>query len=156
MEDYEQTSLELRLESELAMETNIQTMIKFVQDHLARESISTKPIQNRHEAYGLAAEKFSQVQSAVKAIKGDMATLLDTLGEPNAPALEAVGSISNSCMEAASRMLIMAAEMRRTLSDLYNAETGDTDPTPMDEYMDSIAGPNFEDAPEIGSEDNDD
>lgn len=102
-----------------------------------------KPVRNRHEAYGIAAEHCAKIAGDAKAIKNDLGTLLGTLSDPNFPALEATSSICNSMAEAAVTMIIAAAEMRRTLDNLYIAERLE-DKSPIEEYIDSTT--EFEDA----------
>ncbi len=91
------------------------------------------PVRNRHEAYGIAAEQMGKINRAVKAIKDDTSKLLGTLSDPNRTAVEAVSDIHNSTLEAAVILVIAAAEMKRTMEDLYTAETFDPGPTPMDD-----------------------
>lgn len=79
----------------------------------------------------------------VKSIKNDVGTLLGTLSDPNYPAVEATSSIVNSTTEAAAILLIAAAEMKRTLDNLYLAESRE-DRTPMEDYMDGTG--DFEEA----------
>ena len=59
-------------------------------------------------------------------------------------AVEATSSIVNSTTEAAAILLIAAAEMKRTLDNLYLAESQGTERTPMDDYMDGTG--DFEEA----------
>lgn len=67
---------------------------------------------------------------------GDTSILLGTLPDANYPAIEAVSSICNSTLEAAATMIEAAAEMRRTLRDLYEAENTarSEEVTPMEEW----------------------
>lgn len=142
--DYEQMELDTRKEldkavSELAVET-----ISTVQEMIQRCGEAPAPVRNRHEAYGIAAEHLAKVLDSAKSIKNDCATLLGTLSDPNYPAIEATSSIVNSTVHAARILLIAAAEMRRTLDNLYIAENRETR-TPMDDYIDGTG--EFEEAP---------
>ena len=67
---------------------------------------------------------------------GAPAFLLGPLPDANYPAIEAVSSICNSTLEAAATMIEAAAEMRRTLRDLYEAENSarSEEVTPMEEW----------------------
>lgn len=85
-------------------------------------------IRNRHEAYGIAAENLVDVTGAVKTIKNDVATLLDTLPDPNRPAVEAVSAIRNSAESLVICAIKMASVMERVLRDLYDAEEGNAAP----------------------------
>lgn len=143
MSDYEQTALDMRLESERTIAENIMTTIKFVEAMTVDGDNPPSKVRNRHEAYGIAAERFSAVNGAIKSIKGDMEQLLRTLADPNYPALEAVSSLCNSSARAANIIIEMAAEMQRTLSDLYTYET--VGKTPLEELAES-AEDDFEEA----------
>lgn len=119
-------------------------MIRESRRQVAEESGTTPAtVRNRHEAYGIAAEQYTKISKAVNAIKGDVAALLATLPDPNHRAVEATSDIVNSTTEAATVLLHAAAEMRRTLDDLYTAETAEPGPTPMEELA---AGAEFQDA----------
>ena len=90
------------------------------------------PVRNRHEAYGIAAEQMGKINSAVKAISDDTKKLLGILSDPNRTAVEAVSDIHNSTLTAAVVLVTAAATMKRTMQDLYTAETYDPSPTPME------------------------
>jgi len=103
------------------------------------------PVRNRHEAYGIAAEQMGKINRAVKTIKDDTGKLLGTLSDPNDQAVEAVSDIHNSTLAAAVILVTAAAEMKRTMEDLYTAETFDPDLTPMKQL---VSG-DFQEAEEI-------
>lgn len=135
-EDYEQLELDTRKELDIAVTGLTDDTIKTVQDMILRCAEAKQPVHNRHEAYGIAAEQLSNISAAVKKIKNDTDTLLGTLGDPNYPAVEATSSIVNSTAHAAAVLLRAAAEMRRTLDNLYMAENSTiNDNTPMDDYL---------------------
>lgn len=90
------------------------------------------PVRNRHEAYGIAAEQMGKINSAVKAVADDTKKLLGILSDPNRTAVEAVSDIHNSTLTAAVVLVTAAATMKRTMQDLYTAETYDPGPTPME------------------------
>lgn len=103
------------------------------------------PVRNRHEAYGIAAEQMGKINSAVKSIKEDTAKLLITLSEPNRSAVEAVSDIYNSAANAAVVLVGAAAEMKRTMENLYDVEALDIEPTPMEQ----LANGEFQEAEEL-------
>lgn len=79
------------------------------------------------------------ISAAVKSIKNDTGTLLGTLGDPNYPAVEATSSIIvNSTSYAAAVLLRAAAEMRRTLDNLYMAENSVHGSTLMEDFLDDV------------------
>ena len=90
------------------------------------------PVHNRHEAYGIAAEQMGKINGAVKSIADDTKKLLGILSDPNRTAVEAVSDIHNSTLTAAVVLVTAAATMKRTMQDLYTAETYDPGPTPME------------------------
>lgn len=139
-----QMVIDMTLDSERDMKDNLETMISFRLQTLLGEFPPPSDVRNRHEAYGIAAENFCQVNASVKKIRGDMNLLLTTLGDPNRPALEAVGALLNSATLAAMDVITMAAEMKRAMTDLYAAER--SEPTPLEELAD---GDSFEEAEEL-------
>lgn len=111
------------------------------------------PVRNRHEAYGIAAEQMSRINSAVKAIKDDTAKLLGTLSDPARPAVETVSDIHNSTLSAAVVLVTAAAKMKQTMQDLYDAETLEPDTLPIDDLAESE---NFQEAETLDAETGDD
>lgn len=139
-----QMAIDMTLASDRDMAYNLNTIIEFRLRTLLGACPPPSDVRNRHEAYGIAAENFCQVNASVKKIRGDMNLLLTTLGDPNRPALEAVGSLLNSATLAALDVITMAAEMKRAMTDLYAAER--CEPTPLEELAD---GAGFEEAEEL-------
>ena len=140
MSDYEQTVMDLTLEAEADLKENTQHLIRFALQQTLHSDTPPAKVRNRHEAYGIVAEKFGAVSAAIKGIKGDAQDLLNTLPDPNRPAVDAVSSICNSTTAAAILIINMAAEMNRVLNDLYIAETSDTsasDDFPMEDLADA-------------------
>lgn len=142
-EEYEQMELDTRTKLESALTTvaedSVTTAAEMLQRHYeeAVQNGQAVPgfVRNRHEAYGIAAEQMDKIGKAIKAIKDDTGNLLGTLADPNLPALEATSSICNSTMAAVVILISAAARMRRTLTDLYAAETTDLEQTPLDELV---------------------
>lgn len=134
-DDYEQMELDTRRELDKAITELADDAVRTVQHMILNCGEAPQPVHNRHEAYGIAAEQLANISGAIKAIKNDTGTLLGTLGDPNYPAVEATSSIVNSTAHAAFVLLRAAAEMRRTLDNLYMAENRTAESTPMDDYM---------------------
>lgn len=135
---YEQTEMDLRTELNKAV---VEYTTEAVSE--AHEAIMRYPhaaVRNRHEAYGIAADNYTKVDASIKSVKGDIGQLLKTLADPNYPAIEAVSSLHNSCTAAAATLIRMAAEMKRTMSDLYTAERSDPESTPLEDYMNGNDG----------------
>lgn len=149
--DYEQMELDTRPKLVAALQELTEGAIKEAQDMIqeSRRQIATEngttpaTVRNRHEAYGIAAEQYARIAKAVSAIKNDTATLLNALPDPNYNAVDATSSIVNSTAAAATVLLHAAAEMKRTLNDLYTAEYSEPASTPLE---DLAAGAEFQDA----------
>ena len=133
---YEQMELDTRGELERETDTLTAEAVATIRDMTTRCLEGPEAVRNRHEAYGHAAEQFGKVLFAVKRIGKDTDELLNTLSDPNRPAIEAVSSIVNSTRKAATAIMTAAAEMERIRDELYDAERGAAPkPTPMDEYL---------------------
>lgn len=96
------------------------------------DNIMPQTVRNRYEAYGVAAEQTVSIDAAAKSIKRDVQGLLDTLPDPNKSAVEATGSIFNSIVVAAEKLIQAAAIMKRAMNHLYSVELDK--PTPLDEW----------------------
>lgn len=143
-ENYEQMELDTRRNLDIALENLTSDTVHTAEQMIMRCGEAPTPVRNRHEAYGIAAERFAKIRKAVKSIDTDTASLLGTLPDPNFSAVEAVSSICNSTLAATAVLIEATAEMRRTLRDLYSAESSAQDETaPMDEWMESAQ---FQDA----------
>jgi hypothetical protein len=133
MPEYEQLELDTRSDLKRAISGVTADAIANILEMIQGCGEAPDRVHNRHEAYGIAAQQLSSITSAVKKIKDDTALLLGTLSDPNYPALEATSSIVNSTAAGAITILTAAAEMRRTLDNLYIAENQNTAPAPLDE-----------------------
>lgn len=145
-EKYEQMELDTRPLLQAAIEdltesaiTSTSQLIKEHHRQVAQETMTAPPyVRNRHEAYGIAAEQLAKITGAVKSIKDDTGALLGTLADPNFNAIDATSSIVNSTVHAAYVLLVAAAEMRRTLDNLYTVEnTGRDETTPLEELAEA-------------------
>lgn len=141
-EEYEQMEFDTRSDLKRGVAGLTGETISMVQTMITNCGEAPAAVRNRHEAYGIAAEHLASITAIVKSIKNDCGTLLGTLADQNYPAVEATSSIVNSTTEAAAVMLIAAAEMKRTLDNLYMAESQGTERTPLEELADGA----FEDA----------
>ena len=143
-EQYEQLEIDTRQELEKAIAELAEDTVKTVETMVTNCGEAPSAVRNRHEAYGIAAERLAKIRKAVKSIETDTTALLGTLPDPNLPAIESVSSICNSSLGAAAVLIEAAAAMRRTLKDLYNAETfRRDDSTPMEEWANAA---NFQEA----------
>lgn len=139
IEKYEQMELDTRPQLKRALDTLTIDAITTAGEMMRRCAEAPAPVRNRHEAYGIVAERLAKIKLQVKAIQKDTDDLLDTLADPNHNAIEAVSNICNSTTDTAATLLEAAAEMRRTLRDLYDAENSakDNGPTPLEQLADA-------------------
>ena len=126
----EQTEMDLRTNLQIDVDLRVASAVDDTYDLL--RGYDPPAVHNRHEAYGIAADNFTRIRSNVKSINSGMDTLLSTLANPNYPAVEAVSALHNRVTELISTAIVMAAEMKRTMNDLYDAERNDPDPTPLE------------------------
>lgn len=133
---YEQMELDLRLDYEKDLKTNIATVTKFTGQKMAEDLENVgRPltqIRTKQEAYGVAAQQFVKVSQKQKALKGEMDDFLKSL-ESDGEATQIAGALYNSGIELAQEAVIMAAHAKRILEDLYYGTT-----TPMEDYMASL------------------
>lgn len=143
-EEYEQLELDTRSNLNKALRTvtndaiaTAQEMILENQRQTALENQTVMPfVRNRHEAYGIAAEQLAKISRAIKPIKDDTSGLLRTLPDSNSSAVEATSAIVNSASEAAFVLICAAAEMKRTLDNLYTVELSES-PLPLEVFASS-------------------
>lgn len=143
-EEYEQLELDTRSNLNKALRTvtndaiaTAQEMILENQRQTALENQTVMPfVRNRHEAFGIASEQLAKISGAIKPIKNDIAGLLRTLPDSNSSAVEATSAIANSASEAAFVLICAAAEMKRTLDNLYTVELSES-PLPLEVFASS-------------------
>lgn len=150
-EEYEQLELDTRSNLNKALRTvtndaiaTAQEMILENQRQTALENQTVMPfVRNRHEAFGIAAEQLDKISAAIKPIKNDIAGLLRTLPDSNFSAVEATSAIVNSASEAAFVLICAAAEMKRTLDNLYTVELSEA-PPPLEVFAGAAEPPDDE------------
>ena len=148
MMNYEQMELDLRLQPERDLDENIGVLMSFAHQQLMSE-IPDGTVKNRHEGYGILAEKFVAVGAAMKAIQDGMKSYLRILPIDDYKAVDAVSSIDNSLTDLVTATVKMAAEAKRISDDLFRhaSETK----TPLEDYMDS-QGDGFEETEDTTEE----
>ena len=146
--NYEQMELDLRLDYERDLKTNIATVAKFTGQKMAEDLESAgRPlttIRTKQEAYGVAAQQFVKVGQKQKALKGEMDDFLKSL-EGDGEATQIAGALYNSGIELAQEAVIMAAHAKRILEGLYYGVT-----TPLEDYAASLEG--GDDYDEVGGD----
>lgn len=126
MSEVDQAEMDTRTNIETKIDDAVGNAIDYVFKAMDTAGVGN-PVRNRHEAYGIAAEHLTAINGSCKRIKGDVDKLLQTLPDPNYPALEATSAIVNSMTAGAAILVKAAAVMKKTLNDLYEEEYYDTD-----------------------------
>uniref|UniRef100_UPI00403893CD hypothetical protein n=1 Tax=Faecalibacterium prausnitzii TaxID=853 RepID=UPI00403893CD len=121
-QNYQQTEMDLRTNLQQDVDCRVASVIDDTYDML-----------KDYNPPAIAADNFTRISAKVKSVRNDMDTLLSTLANPNYPAVEAVSSLHNRVSELISLSIVMAAEMKRTMNDLYEAERKDDTPTPLEQ-----------------------
>ena len=138
---YEQTELDLRLDWERDMDENIEILVSFAH-RVLMEAQAGNLVKNRHEGYGLLAEQYVNVNTALKSLKDDMAAYLKILPIDDFKAVDAVASIDGSLHKLIVAATNMAAQAKRISDELYTMTQSYK--SPLEEYADSQEADGFE------------
>lgn len=133
---YEQYELDLRLDYERDLKTNLTQVIRFAgeqQRHdLEENGRPLKRVESTQEGYGIAAQAYVKVCGKNKILKGQMDDFLKLLdGGDDVASIS--GQIYNACLELSIEAVLMAAQAERILKDLYYT----TPRTPLEEFTDA-------------------
>ncbi len=159
MDAYEQMEIDVRLESEKDLKTNVGKVIKFFYDKRRMEAEESgwplKKVESKHEGYGIAAEAYSKIGAKAKILKNGMETYLNLLQVKGEDGVSICGDIYNQALELAMEAIGMAADATRILNDLYY---GYDSRTPIEQAIaemkaqDGQEGAGFEDVEENPAE----
>lgn len=142
MEGYEQTEIDVRLESEKSLKDNVAMAIQFAFDMRKLEAEEAgrpiPPVRNKHEGYGIAAEAWSKVQVREKDIKNGMGDYLALLQVEGENAVQSCARLYDAALNMAVEAVSMAADMSRILNDLYYGKTSEK--TPIEEMAEQTEG----------------
>lgn len=106
----------------------------------ANDSMDT--IENKHEAYGIAAESFQVLSVEQKAVKAAMEEFLKILPADNQRTINICGTINAAAQKVAASALDLAAKAQKVMNDLYYDE-----PTPIEQALEtSVDEEGFEEA----------
>ena len=136
MEKTEQLQLDTRSDLEVAIQREGYDAIKEIKRMIVRCPEVKSTAKNRHEAYGVAADCYVQIEKLHKELKNDLGSLLATLSDPKYNAVEAMSVITNDTAKLALIAMTAAATTALVLDDLFNNdntqtlfdETADDDP----------------------------
>lgn len=114
MSDYEQMEIDVRLESEKDLKTNVGKVIKFFYDKRRLEAEESgwplKQVKSKHEGYGIAAEAFSKIGAKMKALDRGMKDYLALLQVKGEDGVSICGNIYSQALELAMEAIGMAAD----------------------------------------------
>lgn len=149
MKEYEQMELDMTLESDRTLKDNIQEVARFALGQIVQED-HPSAVRNRHEGYGIAAEFYSSLQRADKAVGVEMKSMLSLLPNGDSDFTNICGSLYNSAIDTAVAAIKLAAQSRRIMEDLYGSQP----PTPLEEYANSLEedSDGFENADQIDAD----
>lgn len=123
MSNYEQMEIDVRLESEKDLKTNVGKVIKFFYDKRRMEAEESgwplKQVKGKHEGYGIAAEAFSKIGAKMKALNQGMKDYLALLQVKGEDGVSICSDIYSQALELAMEAIGMAADATRILNDLY-------------------------------------
>lgn len=163
MDAYEQMEIDVRLESEKDLKTNVGKVIKFFYDKRRVEAEESgwplKRVESKHEGYGIAAEAYSKIGAKAKVLKNGMEDYLKLLQVKGEDGVSICGDIYNQALELAMEAIGMTADATRILNDLYY---GYDSRTPIEQAIaemkaqDGQEGAEFENAEESQGEDEND
>lgn len=131
-----QYEMDLRLDYERDLKTNLTQVIRFAGDQrrhdLEENGRPLRRVESTQEGYGIAAQAFVKVSGKHKILKGQMDDFLKLL-DAGDDAASIAGQIYNACLELSQEAVLMAAEAERILKDLYYT----TPRTPLEEFTDA-------------------
>lgn len=133
MRNYEQMELDMTLEGDRALKDNIQEVARFALGQIVQND-HPSPVRNRHEGYGIAAEFYSGLQRADKAVGVEMKSMLFLLPNSDSEFTNICGSLYNTAIDTAVAAIRLAAQSRRIMEDLYGSQP----PTPLEELEASL------------------
>lgn len=141
MENTEQLQLDTRSGLEVAIQNVGYAAIKEIKRMIVDCPEFKSTAKNRHEAYGVAADHYSQIEKLHKELKNDLGSLLATLSDPKYNAVEAMAAITNDTAKLAMVVMTTAATAALVLDDLFNNdntqslfdETADNNPDEFQE-----------------------
>ena len=150
MSDYEQMEIDVRLESEKDLKTNVGKIIRFFYDKRRVEAEESgwplRKIESKHEGYGIAAEAYSKIGGKIKALNQGMKDYLALLQVKGEDGVSICGDIYSQALELAMEAIGMAADATRILNDLYY---GFDSRTPIEQALAEMEAMKAEEAAEF-------
>lgn len=136
MDENGQYNIDCRLSSERDMDENVSAIIQFATD-LRKEQVGDDKIRNRHEGYGLMADRFQEVATKMKGVNDGMKQLLQMLPMGDSAAIDKTESIANALEDLIAEAVQMAAEAKRVSGDLFDQNWSGPEETPLEQLEDN-------------------
>lgn len=139
MGEYEQLEIDVRLDSEKDLKTNVGKVIRFFYDKRRLEAEESgwplKKVESKHEGYGIAAEAYCKILAKAKVLKNGMDDYLKLLQVKGEDGMSICGDIYSQAQDLAMEAIGMAADATRILNDLYY---GYDSRTPVEKAIDDL------------------
>jgi len=146
---YDQMELDTRNDYEQNIDVAIGEAQKSAHDYVIYLNGGV-PVKNRHEGYGILAEKFVELQKSQKKVQAGMNEFLTILPTDTKHAVEESSSILNAAHEVATKATLMAAWAEKVMKDLYELQVTE-EKTPLEGMMDGDDG--FASADDVDEDD---
>lgn len=122
MKDFEQIEIESWDDLQRDIKVLTSDAIRDAATMIERFPDSRINARNRHEAYGIVAQRIPAMIDGVKTIRKGADDLLSTLSRPMVPAVEALSALINRVSDTAAVMIEASAAYQIALRDLFQAE----------------------------------
>ncbi len=139
-----QMHLDIVLDHKRGIKDNIVAVVDFI--YKKNVTNDAEKITNKHEGYGIAAEKHAMLKGDLKSVNADMDSLLKLLSSDVSSFANQTTSLYNSAVMTAITAINLAVAAKRIMDDLYYSV-----PTPIEDYIedDEENEEGFENAEEV-------
>lgn len=128
---YSQMSFDVSLESERELKDNVMMAVEFACKQVDQES--RKPVESRHEGYGIVAERMNALSNSMKVVSNSMKAFLWVLPADDREAIDTASSLKNAAIEVVYDAVLLAANADKVMNDLY--EIAKDEVTPLESYL---------------------
>lgn len=144
----DQMNMDLRLEADRELQDNVTKLTTLAYSQI---NDCTDNIENKHEAYGIAAESFQNLKIAEGSVEAEMKSFLKVLPSETSRTINCAGSIYAAAQKVATSALDLAAKCQKIMNDLYYDE-----PSPIERAIEEAENEEngFEDAGDTVDQDN--
>lgn len=144
-----QMNMDLRLDSDIELQDNVTKLTTLAYSQI---NDCMDKIENKHEAYGIAAESYQQLKVQENSVKSEMDSFLKVLPSETSRTISCAGSIYAAAQKVATSALDLAAKCQKIMNDLYYDE-----PTPIEKAIEESENDDdgFEEVDQEGGESED-